>query len=256
MADGNSHPFNNDVIASDTIVQLQKQLLSNHQQQHQHTSKHKDLIDLLSSNNTSNHFFNSTDPSINITSQTVSDDDLNRLKSIIRSTIWPIDHYIRRQLWMNILTLNRVSTSKQNQHHIHHPSQGPIPTSPITIDNSFNSLSSKLNHWPSFVDTTNLCFYHLTEPTGRLILHRILFTFALNHPDLTYCPSLEPFSALLLHYFNENEVLYLLNRLLIKHWLCGETRLQWEANSNVFKKLLKTYYVSYIHFKEKKLIFI
>jgi hypothetical protein len=151
MADGNSHPFNNDVIAGETIAQLQKQLSH---QQHQPTSKHKHLIDLLSSNNTSNHFLNSNDPSINITSQTVSDDDLNRLKSIIRSTIWPIDHHIRRQLWMNILTLNRVSTSKQYQQ----KSQGPISTSSITIDHSFNSLSSKLNHWPNFADITNLCF--------------------------------------------------------------------------------------------------
>jgi hypothetical protein len=235
MADGNSHPFNNDVIAADTIVQL-----SDQQQRYQHTSKNKDLIDLLSSNNTSNHFFNSTDPSINISSQTVTDNDFNRLKSIIRSTIWPIDHLIRRQLWMNTLTLNRVSTSKQPHHHTSH---GAIATSSIKIDNSFNSLPSKLNQWPNFVDTTNLCFYYLTEPSGRLILQRILFTFAIHHPDLTYCPTLEPFSSLLLHYFNEHEVLYLINRLLIKHWLCGETRLQWEANCNVFKKLLKQYFV-------------
>ncbi len=242
MADGNSHPFNNDVIAVDTIDQLQKQSSFNHQQQH--SSKHKDLLDLLSSNNTSNHFFNSTDPSINISSQTVSDDDFNRLKSLIRSTVWPIDHHIRRQLWMNILTLNRVSTSKYSQH-ISHTSQGPISTSSIPIDN-------KLNQWPNFVDTTNLCFYHLTESKGRLILQRILFTFALHHPDLTYCPALEPFSSLLLHYFNEHEVLYLINRLLIKQWLCGETRLQWEANCNVFKKLLKIYFVCLINSNNNK----
>lgn len=235
MADGNSHPFNNDVIAVETIVQLQKQ--PSHQ--HQYTSKHKDLIDLLSSNNTSNHFLNATDPSINISSQSVSDDDFNRLKSLIRTTIWPIDHHIRRQLWINTLTLNRVSTSKQHNR----TSQTPLSTSSITIDHSLNSLSSKLNQWPNFVDTTNLCFYHLIEPTGCLILQHILFTFALHHPDLTYCPALQPFSSLLLHYFNEHEVLYLINRLLIKHWLCGETRLQWEANWNVFKKLLKIYYV-------------
>jgi hypothetical protein len=239
MADGNSHPFNTDVIDVDTIEQLQKQLSHQQQQHHQYTSKHTNLIDLLSSNNTSNHFLNSTDPSINISSQTVNDDDFNHLKSIIRSTIWPTDHLIRRQLWMNILTLNRVSTSKQH----HHTSQVPISTSSITIDNSFNTISSKLNQWPSFVDTTNLCFYHLSEPTGRFMLQRILFTFAHHHPDLTYCPSLQPFSSLLLHYFKEHEVLYLINRLLNKHWLCGETRLQWEANCNVFKKLLKIYYV-------------
>ncbi|CAF0775621.1 unnamed protein product [Rotaria sp. Silwood1] len=242
MADGNSHPFNNDVIADDTIAQLRKQL-SHQQQQHQHNSKHKDLIDLLSSNHTSNHFLNSIDPSINISSQAITDDDFNRLKSIIRSTIWPIDHLIRRQLWMNILTLNRVSTSKQ--HRItHHTSQTPLSTSTITIDSSLHSLTSKLSQWPNFVDITNLCFYHLTESRGCLLLQHILFTFALHHPDLTYCPALEPLSSLLLHYFNEHEVLYLINRLLIKHWLCGETRLQWEANCNVFKKLLKIYYKS------------
>ncbi|CAF0933505.1 unnamed protein product [Adineta steineri] len=242
MADGNSHPFNNDVIADDTIVQLQKQL-SHQQQHHQNISKHKDLIDLLSSNNTSNHFLNTNDPSINISSQTITDDDFNRLKSIIRSTIWSIDNSIRRQLWMNILTLNRVSTSKQQNEH-RHLSQIPIPTLSVTIDNSLFSLTSKFNQWPNYVDTTNICLYHLTEPSGRLLLQRILFTFALHHPDLTYCPALEPFSSLLLHYFNEHEVLYLINRLLIKHWLCGETRLQWEANCNVFKKLLKLYYKS------------
>jgi hypothetical protein len=252
MADGNSHPFNNDVIAVETIDQLQK-TPSSDQQQHHHPSKHKNLLDLLSSNNTSNHFFNSNDPSTNISSKTVTDDDFNRLKSIIRSTIWPINHLIRRQLWMNILTLNRVSTSKQHQPSTHAP---PISTSSVTIDYSLNSLSSKLNQWPTFVDQTNLCFYHLTDSTGRIILQRILFTFALHHPDLTYCPSLEPFSALLLHYYDEHEVLYLINRLLIKHWLCGETRLQWEANCNVFKKLLKTYFVRSRNFQreEKKII--
>jgi hypothetical protein len=244
MADGNSHPFNNDVIAGETIVQFGKEL-SHQSQHHQYTSKnhpHKDLIDLLSSNNTSNHFLNATDPSINISSQTFSDDDFNRLKSIIRSTIWPIDHLIRRQLWMNILTLNRVSASKQQPHH--HTAQSSISPSSFTIDNHSTSLTSKLIHWPNFVDTNNLCYYHLTESAGYVQLQRILFTFALHHPDLTYCPAIEPFSALLLHYFNEHEVSYLINRLLIKHWLCGETRLQWEANCNVFKKLLKNYYVS------------
>lgn len=239
MADGNSHPFNNDVIAGDTIAQLQKQTF-HQQQQHQLNSKHKDLIDLLSSNNTSNHFLNSIDPSKSISSHAASDDDFNRLKSIIRSTIWPIDHPIRRQLWMNILTLNRVTTSKQSRN-IHQASPAPISTTSITID---SSLQTKLNQWPNFVDTANLCFYHLTESKGCLSLQRILYTFALHHPDLTFCPALEPLSSLLLHYFNEHEVLYLINRLLIKHWLFGETRLQWEANCNVFKRLLKMYYVS------------
>lgn len=234
MADGNSHPFNSDVLAVETIEQIQKQL-SSQQQVHQ-TSKTRDLVDLLSSNNTSNHFLNSSDPSREITSQTISDDDFNRLKSFVRSTIWPINHPIRRQIWMNILTLNRAGSSKQANRQ--HPS-----STPMSNDNNSITSISKLNQWPNFVDTTNLCFYHLTEPTGRSMLQRILLTFALHHPDVTYCPALQPFCSLFLHYFNEYEVLYLINRLLIKRWLYGETRLQWEANCNVFKKLLKIYYV-------------
>ena len=250
MADGNSHPFNENVIATDTIVQLQKPLPHHHyQQQHQTTSKHKDLIDLLSSNNTSNHVLNSKD---NISSHAVFDNDFNRLKSIIRSTIWPIDDHIRRTLWMNILTLNRVRTSKQHRS-VHHTLEGSISTVSIPIDYSSNLSTLTLDQWPNFVDETNLCFYHLIEPTGYLKLQRILFTFSLNHPDLTYCPTLEPISCLLLHYFNEHQVLYLMNRLLLRHWLCAETRLQWEANCNAFQNLLKLYYVKSNIFKTRKM---
>lgn len=240
MADGNSHPFNSDVVAGDSLVQLHKQSSASLQPQPVSTSKNpqqKHLLDLLSSNNTSNHFLNSTDPSLNIFSHAVSDDDFTRLKSIIRSTLWPVDHHIRRQLWMNILTLNRVSTSKASHHP--HTTSVPISTPPVSIDQHLSPFSSKFNQWPSFVDTSNLCFYHLNDAPGRSSLQRILFTFALHHPDLTFCPALQPFSSLLLHYFNEQEVLYLINRLLNKHWLCGETRLQWEANWNVFRKLLE-----------------
>jgi hypothetical protein len=238
MADGTSHPFYTIAIADDVIVQAAKQL--SHEQQDYH---HKDLIDLLSWNNTISHSLNSTDSSLSITSHSVSDGDFNRLKNLIRKVKWPIDHRIRRQLWMNILTLNRVSSSKQNRHG-HQASEIVLsPTSMIIDNNNLTSLSSKYNSWPNFVDTTNLCFYYLNESTGQLLLQRILSTFALHHPDVTYCPTLEPFSALLLHYHNEYEVLYLINRLLIKKWLCGETRLQWEANCNVFKKLLRVYYV-------------
>jgi hypothetical protein len=241
MADSNSYPFNIDVIANDTIVQSQRQL-SHQQQTIEKHHQHQDLIDLLAWNNTSSQCLNSTDSSLSITSHSISDDDFNRLKHLIRSVIWPIDHRLRRQLWMNILTLNRVSSLKPRRH-THQTSQTALTTTSMITDNNLNPLTSKHNQWPKFVDTNNLCFYHLTETTGRSLLQSILLTFALHHPDVTYCPTLEPFSALLLHYHNEHEVLYLLNRLLVKNWLCGETRLQWEANCNVFKKLLRLYYV-------------
>jgi hypothetical protein len=245
MANGNSHPFNSDVIAVDSIVQTQNQLSHQQQRNIQKHRRHKDLIDLLVRNNTNDQFLNSNDSSFTITLHSVSGDDFNHLKYLIRSVIWPINDPIRRQLWMNILTLNKISSSKQ-QRQGNQTSQTTLTTQSIMIDNNLNSFSSKYNQWPKFVDTNNLCFYHLMEPKGHSLLQRILLTFALHHPDVTYCPTLEPFSALLLHYHNEHEVLYILNHLLIKNWLCGGTYLQWEANCNVFKKLLRLYYVCYI----------
>ncbi|CAF3776482.1 unnamed protein product [Rotaria sp. Silwood1] len=244
MANDNSHPFNSDVIADTTLVQIQKQLSFEQQQRNiQRHHRPRDFVNLLFLNNRNSNFSSSTDSSLSITSHSVTDDDFNRLKYFLRSIVWPIDHHIRRQLWINILTLNRISSSNQN-YHAGCTSQTALTITSMIIDNNLNSLSSKHNQWPNFVDTTNLCFYYLTEATGQSLLHRILLTFASHHPDVTYCPTLEPFSALLLHYHNEYEVFYLLNRLLIKNWLCGETHLQWEAYTNVFRKLLKHYYKS------------
>jgi hypothetical protein len=242
MAHGNSHPFNSDVVAVDSIVQSQNQLSRQQERKVQKHHQHKDFLDLLFGNSTNDQLLNSNDSSFNVTLHTVSNNDFNRLKYLIRSLIWPIDHPIRRQLWMNILTLNRFNSSKQHNRE-RQTSQTALTTLSVTIDNNLNSFSFKYNQWPKFVDTTNLCFYHLTEPAGHSLLQRILLAFAVRHPDVTYCPALEPFSALLLHYHNENEVLYLLNHLLSKNWLCGGTYLQWEANCNVFKKLLRVYYV-------------
>ncbi|CAF4406600.1 unnamed protein product [Rotaria sp. Silwood2] len=243
MADDNSHPFNRDVIDNDTIVQIQKQLSLQKQPNIERDHEQRDIVDILFLNNRNSLFSSSSDSSFDTTLHSVSDDDFNRLKYFLRSIIWPINHHIRRQLWINVLKLNRISSSNQN-YHTGHTLQTALTTTSMIIDNNLNSLSSKYNQWPNFVDTTNLCFYYLTEQTGHSLLYSILLTFASHHPDITFCPTLEPFAALLLHYHNEYEVLYLLHRLLIKNWLCGETRLQWEAYSNVFRKLLKHYFKS------------
>ncbi|CAF0821902.1 unnamed protein product [Adineta steineri] len=236
------HPFYSDAVIGDILAQTEKPL----SQQQQNIQKHyhyKDLVGLLSWNNANSQCFNSTDSSLSVTTHAVLEDDFNRLKYLIRSVLWPINHYIRRQMWMNILTLNRVRSSKQPRH-VRQSSQATLTSTIVIIDNDFSSLSSNHNQLPNFVDTTNLCFYHLNEPTGHSLLQRVLFTFALHHPDVTYCPTLQPFSALLLHYHTEYEVLYLINRLLVKNWLCGVTRLQWEAHCNVFMKLVRLYYKS------------
>ncbi|UJR13338.1 hypothetical protein I4U23_000356 [Adineta vaga] len=240
MANDINHPFYHDVIVDNLLIEIRKPLTSQQQQNLQKHHHHQDLIDLLSWNDTNSHIFHSTDSSLSVTSHSVPNDDFYRLKYLIRSVLWPIDHRIRRQLWMNISTINRVSRSKQRRH----VSQTGLTTSTMIVENNLNSVSFINTQWPKFVDTTNLCFYHLNETRGRSILHRIISTFALQHPDVTYCPTLQPFSALLLHYHNEYEVLYLINRLLVKNWLCGETHLQWEAYCNVFQKLLRLHYKS------------
>jgi len=243
MANGNNHPFNIDVIAVNSILQSENQLLPNQQQREiKKHHQHKDIIDLLIWNNTNDQFLDSNESSFSVELHSVSHDDFNRLKYLIRSLIWPIDHDIRRHLWMNISTLTQISKSKRKDRE-YQSSSAAFTTLSTMIDNNFNSFPSKYTQWPKFVDTNNLCFYYLTESTGHSLLKHILLSFSVHHPDVTYCPTLEPFSALLLHYHTENEVLYILNRLLTKNWLCGGTYLQWEANCNVFEKLLRIFYV-------------
>lgn len=238
MANSNNHPFNIDVISIDSIVQSGNQL-SYQQQKIEQNHQYKNIIDLLSLENTNDQIVNSNDSSFSVALHSITGDDFNRLKYLIRSILWPIDHSIRRQLWMNISTLTRMNSSKKK----HHSSQIALTTISVIIDNNLNSHSFKYNQWPKFVDTNKLCFFYLTESTGYALLQRILLSFAIHHPDVTYCPILQPFSAILLHYHNENEVLYILNRLLVKNWLCGETYLQWTAYCNVFQKLLRHFYV-------------
>ncbi|CAF3472950.1 unnamed protein product [Rotaria socialis] len=242
MADNHNHPFNSDVIAHDRIRQLELHLSIQGKEDISEYRHQKNLDELLFLKDRNSYFSSSTDSTPSIALHSISDDDFNRLKYLLRSVVWPIDHHIREQLWINILTLYRISSINQNNH-VTQTSQTVLSSSAM-IDTNFGSLSLKYEHWPNFVDTTNLCFYYLTERRGQSLVHGILLTFSSYHPDVTYSPILQPVAALLLHYHNEYEVLYLLNRLLIKNWLCGETRLQWEAHCNVFRKLLKKYYKS------------
>ncbi|CAF0897661.1 unnamed protein product [Adineta ricciae] len=238
MANDINQPFYRDVINNNLLSESLKPLTSQQQQNLQKHHHHQDLIDLLSWNETNSHALRATDSSFSVTSHSVLNEDFDRLKYLIRLVLWPIDHNIRQNLWMNISTLNRANSAKQHRHR----SQTGLTTSTMVVENQLNPLAPVQNQWPKFVDTNNLCFYHLNQTNGHPLLHRIISTFALQHPDVTYCPTLQPLSAILLHYHNEYEVLYLINRLLIKSWLCGETRLQWDAHCNVFKKLLRLHY--------------
>lgn len=242
MMEASDHPFYNEAVTREILVTSRKPLSSQQQQNLQKLHPHQDLIDLLSWKESNSHFLHSTDSSLSITSHSVFNDDFNRLKYLIRSVLWPIDHSIRRQLWMNTLTLNRVSGFRPRRQP-RHPSQTALTSTSMVIDNTLNCSSSNNDQWPKFVDTSNLYFYHLNESKGRSLLHRIMSVFTTDHPDITFCPAVFPFAALLLHYHNEYEVLYLINRLLVRSWLCGETRVQWDAHWRVFKKLCRLYYV-------------
>lgn len=242
MADDSQNPFNTEVVAHDRILQIEKHLSVQDKEDNSRDRRQQDITDLLLLNHRNSYFSSSTDSSHSIALRSISDDDFNRLKQLLRIVQWPIDHPVRQQLWINLLTLTRVNSLNESHHHGTRTTQTAITTSTI-MDNNFNCVSIKHENWPSFVDKKNLCFYYLTERRGQALVQGILLAFASYHPDVTYCPILEPISAVLLHYHNEYEVFYLINRLLIKNWLCGETRLQWEAHCNVFRKLLRNYYV-------------
>ena len=219
MANMNNHPFNIDLVLLPSLISSSSNPLKKIKQ----SNRYGNLLDLLSTNNKNEQILNSS--SFTVSLQSVSNEDFKHLKKLIRSSLWPIDDQIRRQLWINICTITRIIQRNQSS----------------MIVNTH--CASKSNQWPKFIDRNNLCFYHLNPSTGHAILQNILSSFALHHPDLTYCPSIQPIAAILLHYHHENEVLYILNRLLNENWLCGGTYLQWEAYAAVLEKLLRIFYV-------------
>ena len=228
MADGNQHPFNADLVTGETILLFRSQSTFQFQPNLSKDPQLRELADLLSLANSNNSIVTST--------HSLSHDDFDRLKSLLRSTLLPIDHPTRDRLWMNILTLDRSGSSKQT-------SQTYLTGASMANERNTLSSPARSTQWPTFVDTHNLCLYHLHEPNASHAVQHILITFAQHHPDFTYCPALQPLSSLLLHYYSEHDVLFLLDRLLKKNWLCGETRLQWETNVNVVKELFRSHYV-------------
>ena len=236
MADGNQHPFNSDLVTRETILLFRSQSKFQFQPNPSKDHQFKELADLLSLATSNNSIVTSTDSTASHSSHSLSHDDFDRLKSLLRSTLLPIDHPIRDRLWMNIVKSDRSGSSKQT-------SQTYLTAASTALESNAHSSPSRSIAWPTFVDTNNLCFYHLKEPPASHVVQHILATFALHHPDFTYCPALQPLASLLLHYYNEHEVLFLLDRLMKKNWLCGETRLQWENNVNVFKELFRNHYV-------------
>lgn len=221
-----AHPFNNDLVLFQSLISSTDQ-----RKKIKSSNRYANLLDLLETNNSNEQIFNSKSLSFTVSLQRISKEDFRKLKILIRSTLWPIDHLIRRYLWMNICTISRITDRN--------PSSILVNT----------QCASKSNQWPKFIDRNNLCFYHLNPSTGHAILQNILSSFALHHPDLTYCPSIQPLAALLLHYHHENQVLYILNRLLNENSLCGGTYLQWEAYAAVLEKLLRSFYVGSVNRK-------
>jgi len=227
MAKSKNTPFNIDVVSIQSLTCSEN--IKDEIDPATSTTETRHITDLLSTNES-----NST---LNRSVRSVSDNDFRRLKYIIRWIFWPINHNARKDLWMNISTLNRVSSVK-NKIRQHSTSQTGVTSLSNVIESNVNSIP-----WPKFVDTTNLCFYYLTESKGQSSLKDILLTFAYNHPDLTYSPTIQPIAALLLHYHHENDVLFVINRLFVQNRFCAGTFLQWEAICNVFQQLLRHYYV-------------
>ena len=227
MMNANAHPFSREVIFPD-------QFCSNAARKSSHFDN---LLGILSSDSAHPHSIDPTDDSDNESNQ-FSEDDLHRLKPLIRSIVWPVNDPIRRYLWRNLLTLNRMGLPRTS-FFARLTSQTAAPSVSWIIYYPLNNLTVRPDHWPSFVDRVHLSFYHLNETTSRVILQRILWTFSFHYPEVTYAPLIQPLAALLLHYHSENQVFFLINHLHKKHCLCGQTRLQWEANVSALWELLR-----------------
>lgn len=155
--------------------------------------------------------------------------DINKLKEILRATIREPNQVVRKFLWKRILSTlseaNFLQTTK-------------------SYDDKRDAMFGKSLHikaeLPHFVDKQHLLYYYLND-NGKQAVIRILNAIASAHPDITYAPLLLPLTSLFLHYMNESETYACILFVIESNNKITQTDIHWTTNCYVFRRLASKY---------------
>lgn len=117
----------------------------------------------------------------------------------------------------------------------------------IINNNYLTELSEKSIVLPSFVDSSHCLSYNLTGK-GRNIADRVVSVLGFSCPDITYSPTLYPFTALLLHFMTEEDCYHCMASLVAckDKVFVTQTKLLFEVTWKTVEQIAKKYVVSFI----------
>ncbi|RNA23566.1 TBC1 domain family member 24 isoform X1 [Brachionus plicatilis] len=202
----------------------------------------------------------------NLNSVDISQDELNlsvrlannrqqestRLKNLIRSNFWPINHPIRKYLWKCLLQRPQLNTNKENSKSNSHLKN--IDFSEFEYNKHLNQIFGKMREidisLPDFVNmntrqenSSDHMNYYFLNNKGKQAIKRILCVYEYHFPQVTFNPGLLSISSLLLHYMQEHEVFASLCYMSSSKEHLIESKTCWDTTCSVFTKLLKNYCV-------------
>ncbi|XP_044594753.1 GTPase-activating protein skywalker isoform X1 [Cotesia glomerata] len=198
------------------------------------------------------------------------------VKIILRENAWPLNNGIRAHLWpalcqqhtsaKNIFTkaedgfywamvTSLFGTVGKNDNDSNHYRDSVVssltggaiafpanPTPSQIVQLIEEKLSEKSIVLPSFVDSSHCLSYNLTGK-GRNIADRVVSVLGFSCPDITYSPTLYPFTALLLHFMTEEDCYHCMASLVAckDKVFVTQTKLLFEVTWKTVEQIAKKY---------------
>ncbi|XP_008556880.1 GTPase-activating protein skywalker isoform X1 [Microplitis demolitor] len=158
------------------------------------------------------------------------------VKIILRENAWPLNNGIRAHLWP---ALCQQHTSAKN---IFTKAEDGFYWAMVTSLFGTVELSEKSIVLPSFVDSSHCLSYNLTGK-GRNIADRVVSVLGFSCPDITYSPTLYPFTALLLHFMTEEDCYHCMASLVAckDKVFVTQTKLLFEVTWKTVEQIAKKY---------------
>lgn len=185
--------------------------------------------------------------------QMLKNGQLKQVKSILRSHHWPIDHPIRKELWITLARYNRTENHDAGYYGNTVNEQLGKKRTPVKV--------------PSFVDPVYSTSYYLND-RGQKTVARILSVVCESRPGITYAPLLYPLVSLFLHYMSEEEAFNCVSDLISankedfvslskashdgKSGMAISLAKKYAVSSNFFFNMMKYQKKGYIHLQDMK----